>query len=613
MGRLNTMTDNIATQTIVTAATYGPANEILSLAGNGSFLSWGGETRTYNSLKQVTSVSSGNYPQSVWVSYNYPSTYNNGKLSSQTDNISGETVTYTYDALNRLATAKNQSTFSPSWGQQFTYDGFGNLTNTAVIQGSAPSMTASYDYNNHAGGEDANGNPGYVPDPAFGSSGPAVWDVENRLLMLWQSTPVTSYAYDPANKRVWRGTWTGSYGSYTRGSTDEVTFWSITGQKLATYNVTTSGSTIYATQSATNYYFGAKLIKNNNGWVYADRLGSIGKFYPCGIERSSSIPTNGTEKFTGYFRDSETGNDYADQRYISPGYGRFVTPDRGGHPRGTDPGSWNRYAYTRGDPVNRRDPSGRDDCGDDGEEAACAYATGYTLSVEDDEALEEADSLPLSPCYGDGDDPSDFCVAWLGSSGILGTFPGVAQAAPSSVPPCQQLVMQDVIFDRAWQISNQAGNLGSILVNGFSISSSQSTVAGQPTQTGAYALQTELVLTANAPAAFAQLTNFLNTSGLFSNGSTNFLVGGAHDGYQGNYRQSVLFNSMQIETAPSTSEGQYGQITIDIDPFNPARGFGVGLILHGILQVGVNSYMAPHDTNYSALAQQWGFSVPQCP
>ena len=140
---------------------------------------------------------------------------------------------------------------------------------------------------------------------------------------------------------------------------------------------------------------------------------------------------------------------------------------------------------------------------------ATAYATGYTLSIEDDEALEEADSLPLSPCYGDGDDPSDFCVAWLGSSGILGTFPGVAQAAPPSGPPCQQLVMQDVIFDRAWQISNQAGNLGSILVNGFSISSSQSTVAGQPTQTGAYALQTELVLTANAPAAFRPADKFL--------------------------------------------------------------------------------------------------------
>ena len=40
-----------------------------------------------------------------------------------------------YDALNRLATAQNQSGFSPSWGQSFAYDGFGNLTNTSVIQG----------------------------------------------------------------------------------------------------------------------------------------------------------------------------------------------------------------------------------------------------------------------------------------------------------------------------------------------------------------------------------------------------------------------------------------------------------------------------------------------
>ena len=29
----------------------------------------------------------------------------------------------------------------------------------------------------------------------------------------------------------------------------------------------------------------------------------------------------------------------------------------------SDPGSWNRYAHTRGDPINRQDPSGLDDCG----------------------------------------------------------------------------------------------------------------------------------------------------------------------------------------------------------------------------------------------------------
>jgi hypothetical protein len=48
-----------------------------------------------------------------------------------------------------------------------------------------------------------------------------------------------------------------------------------------------------------------------------------------------------------------------DQRFYASTYGRFNTPDpysaRVG-PR--DPGSWNRYSYTRGDPVNRFDRHG---------------------------------------------------------------------------------------------------------------------------------------------------------------------------------------------------------------------------------------------------------------
>jgi RHS repeat-associated protein len=58
-------------------------------------------------------------------------------------------------------------------------------------------------------------------------------------------------------------------------------------------------------------------------------------------------------------RDSATGNDCADQRYYSNQFGRFMTPDPSHSSAGrTDPGSWNRYAYTRGDPVNRLDPDG---------------------------------------------------------------------------------------------------------------------------------------------------------------------------------------------------------------------------------------------------------------
>ena len=76
-----------------------------------------------------------------------------------------------------------------------------------------------------------------------------------------------------------------------------------------------------------------------------------GKYFPYGQERPSAT-TDGKEKFATYFRDSETGLDYADQRYHQVGMGRFMTPDpymASGGPN--DPGSWNRYAYAEGDPA----------------------------------------------------------------------------------------------------------------------------------------------------------------------------------------------------------------------------------------------------------------------
>lgn len=51
----------------------------------------------------------------------------------------------------------------------------------------------------------------------------------------------------------------------------------------------------------------------------------------------------------------------ADQRYYSPGTGRFLTADPYLPSAGAEnPSSWNRYAYVEGDPINRLDPSGLD-------------------------------------------------------------------------------------------------------------------------------------------------------------------------------------------------------------------------------------------------------------
>jgi hypothetical protein len=131
-----------------------------------------------------------------------------------------------------------------------------------------------------------------------------------------------NYSYAPGNKRVWRGNW--AYTTAWNRTQDEITFWSISGRKLATYNLTQFGTTLYATQSGTNYYFGGKLIKNTSGYVYSDRLGSLGGFFPYG-QQTGTIPPNDTEKLTRYFRDAESGNDYAVNR-LKPknAYRQFV-------------------------------------------------------------------------------------------------------------------------------------------------------------------------------------------------------------------------------------------------------------------------------------------------
>jgi hypothetical protein len=59
----------------------------------------------------------------------------------------------------------------------------------------------------------------------------------------------------------------------------------------------------------------------------------------------------------------------ADQRFYASTYGRFNTPDQFKASAGpSDPGSWNRYSYVLGDPINLRDPNGT--CAEDTDTSA---------------------------------------------------------------------------------------------------------------------------------------------------------------------------------------------------------------------------------------------------
>ena len=71
--------------------------------------------------------------------------------------------------------------------------------------------------------------------------------------------------------------------------------------------------------------------------------------------------------------------DYAHNRYHNPGTGRFLTADPfRASARPVDPTSWNRYAYTHGDPINRVDRSGlvEGDDGCDPDEDDCVQGNG---------------------------------------------------------------------------------------------------------------------------------------------------------------------------------------------------------------------------------------------
>jgi RHS repeat-associated protein len=356
---MNTLTDSQNSVALISGMTYGVANEVLGLTSANAAVN--GETRQYNSLFQMTRLTVGSVLDKQ---YAFPAAgTNNGKIVSETDVLSGEQVLYTYDSLNRLATA--QTAGAGGWGQSYNFDGFGNLTDQNVIKGSAPSMHVTYSAaTNRQSGDvaDANGN-------ILGSATPSlqnVFDIENRITN--PGGTAMKYGYDAGNKRIWRG---------------DGTFWAGS-QRMASYNVTldTSYFPLRFQVKETSVYFGGKLVSKGAyassctcadkialTAVAADRLGNMnGKFYPFGQERPSAT-SNDKEKFTGYYRDAVTGSsgtlfdirrDYADQRYHQSGVGRFMTPDpSSGSVSAADPGSWNRYAYVGGDPVNRVDPTKR--------------------------------------------------------------------------------------------------------------------------------------------------------------------------------------------------------------------------------------------------------------
>jgi RHS repeat-associated protein len=318
---------------------YGPGGEMTR---------FGTETRAYNVVGQLTRITK---PGAMDLEYRYSATANDGRITSQKDWVSGEEVVFQYDSLKRLIRAES---VGPEWGQSFTYDGWGNLRAMNVVKGSAPVMATTADpATNRLGawGYDLNGNATSLPGATTLN---LTYDAANRVMHAADGGSVDEwYAYAADNKRVWKRVGT--------TGVPVVTFWGIDGTRMGEFTVETrtpqGGSLTLALVRASTppLTFAGKRIMTE------DRLGSVnGSYYPYGQPKFGQ--TGAGERFATYYKDA-TGLEYAQNRYYSTTWGRFVTPDpykASGGPQ--EPENWNRYGYVGGDPVNHNDDSGLASC-----------------------------------------------------------------------------------------------------------------------------------------------------------------------------------------------------------------------------------------------------------
>ncbi len=205
-------------------------------------------------------------------------------------------------------------------------------------------------------GYDAAGNMTHAPGSPSQTLG---WDAESRMTVAWGVGGIWNYTYGAGNERV-----------EALGPADgsrRVYFYDVTGELLGEYSVLVDGQgKLYPKQERMRASFAGRPLE------WEDRLGSkvVGpidqqtgqatryRYYPYGQNIGTNVGWDDVQ-FATYTRDGATGLDYARNRYYTRTWGRFLSPDpcvASGGP--ADPGSWNRYAYVQGDPVNFNDPGG---------------------------------------------------------------------------------------------------------------------------------------------------------------------------------------------------------------------------------------------------------------
>jgi len=411
VGRVISLTD-ASSASYLSGVGYDAAGQVTGVTlGNGVAESYGYDANRMQLITYNATAPGGALGGLMQLSYVYQATAgqsgagttagNAGQLTSMFGTIAGipEGASYSYDVIGRLATSytgtNNQSAY-----RRYGYDRWGNRAGvwdavsggnqiqsvTLEQSGGAPTNRITRVTNN---GSTVN----YSYDAAGNVTSDGVhsyqYDAENRVVNA-DGGATARYAYDHHNRRYKK----------TVGSAVTHYVWEGS-QVIAEYDANTSWVI------AQYVYYGSRMIGRVTGastqYFLSDRLSTRLVLDGSGnvIGRQGHLPfgedfgASGTQEkhhLTGYERDAETGLDHAINRGLSFVTGRFQSADPyrpSGHL--IDPRSWNRYSYTRNNPINRVDRFGLQD--GDPEPFEC---TNCTIDVNGNSGGDHID-------YGRGD------------------------------------------------------------------------------------------------------------------------------------------------------------------------------------------------------------------
>lgn len=286
----------------------------------------------------------------------------NGNIAKITNCIdTNRSQNFIYDGLNRITAA---STDGPNWGEQYTIDPWGNLTDIATTKGMAETLNALASTQNQLNlwSYDAAGNQLNSTDGPLTHT--YAYDPENHIATI--DSGAVAYTYDGEGGRVIKnvggvGTvyWKGANGNILAESdlsgtlTAEYIFFN--GKRIARTDNPSS-----TTSASLKYYLSDDL--GSTSMITDATFSTVLEdedYYPYGREVSGGGDDSNYYLFTGKERDAETGLDSFGVRYYSSTMGRWMGSDPSN--LGVDfalPQTWNHYNYAMNNPLIIADRDG---------------------------------------------------------------------------------------------------------------------------------------------------------------------------------------------------------------------------------------------------------------